>query len=322
MDNKHFQKEDNLLNDLISIKNVFNLNSFKKQKIDDSIIKKYYKYSSLAFSLFHSKEGSVHMAINYDGIYNIEGYYTQAVEISHLVKKNNKVLELGCGKGFNSKILAEKHNFSKFYGIDISETQLNYAKKKEKQFDNLNFNYGSFQDIPFNDNSFDIVFAVETLCHSENIEILMKEVNRILKKGGKFIIYDAFRVTDIEGKSHLMKESVSLCEKALAVNKFHKISYWIEVSKIKGFEINTNEDKSLAIMPNLKRLYKGSKKYLKNKFLAKMILLCLPSYLVRNSISGIIMPYTIMKKTHSYNKIIMTKTCDNNGNRCTSPLKK
>jgi len=87
MDNKHFQKEDNLLNDLISIKNVFNLNSFKKQKIDDSIIKKYYKYSSLAFSLFHSKEGSVHMAINYDGIYNIEGYYTQAVEISHLVKK-------------------------------------------------------------------------------------------------------------------------------------------------------------------------------------------------------------------------------------------
>lgn len=311
MGNDYFTKEENLENDFINIKTVFNTGFLMNQKIDESIIKKYYKYSSLAFSLIHSKKGSVHMALNYDGVYDPVGYSTHAAEIGHLIKENNKILELGCGKGFNSELLAKKYDSSKFFGIDISKTQLKYAHKKEKNNNNLSFNYGSFQDIPFNDNSFDVVFAVETLCHSDNIETLLSEVNRVLKNGGKFIIYDGFRVSGYENKSDLVKKSVTLCEKAMAVEKFHKISNWIRHSNLKGFVIDANEDKSLAVMPNLKRLYKVSKLYLRNKFLAKMILLCLPSYLVRNSIAGILMPYTIMNKSLSYNKIIMTKTSDN-----------
>lgn len=310
MENNYFVEEDHFKNDLKRIKDVFNTSLLLKQKMDNVKIKNYYKYSSFAYHLFHSKEGSVHLAINYDGVFNPEGHSKQAREIGNFIKNKDNVLELGCGKGFNSILLAEKYKSSKFYGIDISKTQLNYAKRKEKNFHNLKFYRGDFQNLShFHSNSFDLIFGVEALCYAENVDTLLKEVNRVLKKGGKFIIYDAFRVSTLQ--NNFEKENISLCEKAMAVNQFHLISYWLNMAQSNCFKIDINNDISYAIMPNLKRLYRGSKKYLKNKILAKIILFSLPSYVVKNAISGILMPYNVMRGTLRYHKIIMTKTCNN-----------
>lgn len=306
MNNNYFT-EEKLEKDLNEIKKVFDTEFILKQNFDNSKVQKYYRHSSYAYGLFHLKEGSVHMALNYDGIFKTDGYYEQANEIGKLLSEKSNILELGCGKGFNTSILAGKNRSSKFYGIDISKIQLKYAMKKMKYSNNVEFNYGDFQNLKFENDYFDLVFAVESVCYSEDIETLMKEVNRVLKKGGVFIIFDAFRTSDIENLSNILKEQVSLCEKAMAANRFHEISDWIKISKSNGFEITVNEDISAAVMPNLRRLYKGSKIFLKNKLLAKFIKLMMPSFLIKNSIAGITMPYSIMLKTHSYNKIIMTK---------------
>lgn len=308
MDNNYFKEEENLSRDLIELKGVFNTKALLNDQFNDANIKTYYKYTSWAYGLFHSKNGSVHMALNYDGVYNPDGDFNQAREIDPLINENSKVLELGCGKGINTIYLAEKNNTSQFYGIDISKEQLRRAKKKGKTHKNIHFDCGNFQQIPFEDNMFDVVFGIETLCYSDNLDALLKEVYRVLKKEGKFIVYDGYRVPDFNQKSERLIQSALLMERGVALNGFHSMSDWISVSKSNGFDLVINEDLSIATMPNLKRLYRASKRYLKNKFLAKLILFFLPSYTIKNAVTGITMPYTLMLKTHTYNKIVMTKS--------------
>lgn len=307
MKNEYFLDENQLKNDLDRIKEVFNTRSILEEKYSNSNIQKYYKYSSKAYDLFHSKDGAVHMAINYDGVFNQKGYYQQANEISEEVEDHFHVLELGSGKGFNSLALAKQNNNATFKGIDISETHLDYANKKAKDMPNLSFKYGDFQNINYEDNTFDIVFGIEAVCYSEDMEQLLKEVYRVLKVGGKFIVYDGFRYSDYENETPIIKESVALCEKAMVADEFNHLKEWLDVSQKIGYHIDENKDISMDVMPNLKRLYRASRKFYKNKTIAKVVNTVFPSIMVKNSIAGILMAYTIMLRKHSYNKIIMSK---------------
>lgn len=307
MKNEYFLDKNQLKNDLNRIKEVFNTRSILEEKYSNSNIQKYYKYSSKAYDLFHSKDGAVHMAINYDGVFNQDGYYQQANEISEHVGDQFQVLELGSGKGFNSLSLAQNNSNATFKGIDISKTHLDYANKKAKNMSNLSFNYGDFQNINYEDNSFDIVFGIEAVCYSENMEQLLKEVYRVLKVGGKFIIYDGFRFSDSENEAPLIKESIALCEKAMVADKFNHLTEWLDVSQKIGYQIDENKDISMDVMPNLKRLYRASHKFYKNKMIAQVVNTVFPSIMVKNSIAGILMAYTIMLRKHSYNRVVMRK---------------
>lgn len=307
MKNEYFLDEIQLENDLNRIKEVFDTTSILEEKYSNLNIQKYYQYSSKAYDLFHSKDGAVHMAINYDGVFNTDGYYQQANEISDEVGDNFHVLELGSGKGFNSIALAQKNSNATFKGIDISKTHLDHANKKAKNLANLSFNYGDFQHINYDDNTFDVVFGIEAVCYSEDMEQLLKEVYRVLKVGGKFIVYDGFRFSNFESETELIKESITLCEKAMVADEFNHITAWINVSEKIGYHIEENKDISMDVMPNLKRLYRASHKFYKNKTIAKIVNTVFPSIMVKNSIAGILMAYTIMLRKHSYNKVIMIK---------------
>lgn len=307
MNNDYFTQEETLKEYLNKIEKVFNTNSIVNEDINKSKIQKYYHDSNIGYNLVHSKEGSVHMALNYDGVFNEDGYYQQVREISEHIKKTSNVLELGCAKGFNSFFLANNNKTSSFNGIDISKKHLSYAKKKSKNLDNLNFNYGDFHVLNFENESFDLVFELEAVCHTDKPEVVLKEVHRVLKKGGEFILYDGFRTKDFDKLSDLQKKSASLIEKTMAVNNGHNIDEWLNIAKSIGFEVTKNDDISLAIMPNLKRFYRLARKYFKYNLLSKLILAVMPKNLIKNTIAGLLMPFSIMQKAQSYNRIVLTK---------------
>ncbi len=307
MNNEYFLNEDQLKKDLERIKEVFNTDSILKETYSNSTIQKYYKYSSKAYDRFHSKDGAVHMAINYDNKFDPDGYYQQAIEISEEVKSGFNVLELGSGKGFNSLTLAQKNPDASFKGIDISKTHLDYANRKAKEVSNLSFEYGDFQNINYDDNTFDIVFGIEAVCYSEDMVQLLKEVHRILKVGGKFIVYDGFRFANYEQETPFMQECISLCEKAMVADEFNDLTDWINESEKIGYHMDENKDISMDVMPNLRRLHKASHLFLKKKSIAKIVNAIFPSIMVKNSIAGILMAYTIMLRKHSYNKVVMSK---------------
>ena len=105
-----------------------------------------------------------------------------------------KALDLGCGPGALSFALAEKaHPDSEIIGIDISEDQLNYARRNSNKFQcEMQFTDCSMDELPFPSEHFDIVISSMAL-HAIPPELRRRtiaETERVLKDKGKFILVD------------------------------------------------------------------------------------------------------------------------------------
>ncbi len=100
---------------------------------------------------------------------------------------NKVVLDIACGEGYGSDMLA--NNAVKVYGIDISEEAVENAKKTYKK-DNLEFIQGSVEKIPLEDNSVDVIVSFETIEHVDEImqHNFLKEIKRVLKEDGLLIM--------------------------------------------------------------------------------------------------------------------------------------
>lgn len=308
MENKFFENQQSLSELLYQIERTFNTKAILSENINKTKIQKYYRESNLGYNLVHSKEGSVHMAINYDGVFSQDGYYQQVKEISeHIANQQLNVLELGCGKGFNSTYLAKAFPSSRFLGIDITERHLRYAKKKAKTIENLNFQKGDFHFLELKDASIDLVFELEAVCHTDKPEVVLAEVFRVLKPGGKFILYEGFRTENYSDQSEIQQRAAVLIEKTMAVNYGHNINEWLKIAEQSGFELFQNDDISLAIMPNLKRFHRLALKFFESRLLSRILKGLLPKNLIKNTVAGSLMPFSIMQKTQSYNRIVLVK---------------
>ncbi len=114
--------------------------------------------------------------------------YKKFLFLQEFIKNNKKgrVLDLGSNIGHFSFYLYEKG--FEVVGIDIDKRFLgessNEAKRRRYKIKFIN---ASGTKIPFDNESFDYVFALDVLEHIPDKEKCLNEVNRVLKKGGKFI---------------------------------------------------------------------------------------------------------------------------------------
>jgi 2-polyprenyl-6-hydroxyphenyl methylase/3-demethylubiquinone-9 3-methyltransferase len=108
---------------------------------------------------------------------------------------NLHALEVGCGGGILTEEIV-KMGF-KTTGIDPSEESLSIAVKHAKD-SNLKIIYrkGTGENLPFQNNSFDIVFCCDVLEHVHDLPKVIFDISRVLKNGGVFI-YDTFNRTYI-----------------------------------------------------------------------------------------------------------------------------
>ena len=103
------------------------------------------------------------------------------------IKPGNKVLELGCGTGSIWKNhLQLLDNGSTIVLSDFSEGMLNEAKGNLGEQTNIEYRIINIQDIPYEDNSFDVIIANMMLYHVPDLKKGLSEVARVLKKDGTF----------------------------------------------------------------------------------------------------------------------------------------
>lgn len=96
---------------------------------------------------------------------------------------HKRILEMGCGRGYFANKVASNHNVS-YVAADYELNNLKYAKELgNTDFLDLCF-LGNIYKIPFADESFDIVVIAEVLEHLEEPDSAMKELTRVLQKGG------------------------------------------------------------------------------------------------------------------------------------------
>jgi ubiquinone/menaquinone biosynthesis C-methylase UbiE len=99
--------------------------------------------------------------------------------------KNLNGLDVGCGEGYNTRLIAKKG--AKMTAIDISKTFIKYAKEKERETPlGITYKVASATNLPFEDQSFDFVLSTMTFMDMSNIQKAFSEVSRVLKKGGLF----------------------------------------------------------------------------------------------------------------------------------------
>jgi ubiquinone/menaquinone biosynthesis C-methylase UbiE len=110
--------------------------------------------------------------------------------LKHLdIQDDYIVLDIGCGGGININRMSK--NAKKVYGVDYSIESVNLSREVNRQeiYDGkVEILKGNVQDLPFEDNTFDIVTAFETVYFWPNIEKSFGEVKRVLKPGGIFLI--------------------------------------------------------------------------------------------------------------------------------------
>jgi len=106
--------------------------------------------------------------------------------LKFLPETANKILDVGAGYGFIEELIRSSNKKMSVYGIDISPLGIKILKDKF----NGKFKVGDIRKIPYSNNSFDAVFALEVLEHiSPNDTFLaFQELRRTLRPGGTLIV--------------------------------------------------------------------------------------------------------------------------------------
>ncbi len=98
---------------------------------------------------------------------------------------NLKILELGCGTGLLWKSIYKNFPDSEITLTDYSENMIREAQKNLSDY-NFSFQKVDYHNIPFGDNSFDLVISNHNLYHAENLDQVLGEIKRVLKPKGMF----------------------------------------------------------------------------------------------------------------------------------------
>ncbi|MGD0279322.1 MAG: methyltransferase domain-containing protein [Smithella sp.] len=108
------------------------------------------------------------------------------------IRENIHFLDIGCGTGFALRQAAGMaNNRGRFYGVDLSDKMIQKAKSNFSGKDNFHFLQADAASIPLDDDFFDIIICTNSFHHYLYPDKALKEMHRLLKKGGKLYILDA-----------------------------------------------------------------------------------------------------------------------------------
>ena len=110
----------------------------------------------------------------------------QAIELMH-VPPDARVLDVGCGSGWATRLLAEHASNGRVTGIDISDEMIRLARESSLLFPKVDYQVASAEQLPFADGEFDHVFSMESLYYYANIPAALREIRRVLRPAGLLV---------------------------------------------------------------------------------------------------------------------------------------
>ncbi len=232
-------------------------------KFSEEDIEKFYDAEDEIYRSFWDEKGSLHWG--YFGTKK-ETYLDASSNLTNIIAKKarinsySNVLDVGCGNGAVDIYLAKKFG-CKIIGIDLSGVRISNALKNLenepiKIKDKTRFKKASATNLPFKDEEFSHIFIQATIYHVHDKIKALKEIYRVLKDGGIFVIDDLTKP-----KKEISRESQKYVYDRLLYNTDFSFESYKETLKDLGFTIHYSED----ISHHLKRSYEELIKILKEK---------------------------------------------------------
>ncbi len=105
-----------------------------------------------------------------------------------------RCLEIGCGHGAGARIILKTFQPSRLDGLDVDPVMIRLASRRQPQWtiDRLQFLVGDAQQLPYADGSMEAVFNYGIIHHLEDWEQGIREIVRVLKRGGGFYFEEIY----------------------------------------------------------------------------------------------------------------------------------
>lgn len=166
--------------------------------------------------------------ICYGGYHYIEGRWekvARAIVDHYILPEKPKILDIGCGKGYLLYDFLKVLPDADVYGIDISEYAIEHCKPEIRK----QIQVGNATDLPWDDNTFDLVISITTLhnLYSYDLDLALREMERVGKKH-KYLCVESYR--NEEEKANLLYWQVT-CE---AFNTPDEWTWWFKNTGYSG----------------------------------------------------------------------------------------
>ena len=185
-----------------------------------------------------------------DALLNENRFLAEVVDI----KPTDNVLDAGCGIGGSSVWIA-KNIGARVVGITLSKKQLKEANKLAVEYNvnnKVEFKIDDFLNTSFPNNTFDVVWAIESVCHAKNKTDFLAETYRILKPDGRVVVADAFLDRDVlKNEEKLFKDFLA----GFVLSNLAKIFDFKKDMEAIGFKDVMSWDKTANVRKSLKILY-------------------------------------------------------------------
>jgi SAM-dependent methyltransferase len=144
----------------------------------------------------------------------------QAIELMN-IPTDAQVLDIGCGSGWATRLIADKATNGRVVGIDISDEMVRLAADTSKTFENVEFRVGSAEKLPFAAGEFTHAFSMESLYYYADMLSALKEIRRVLASGGLFVtVVDLYQENE---PSHQWIEQLKVPVHLLSFAEYRKL---------------------------------------------------------------------------------------------------
>lgn len=181
--------------------------------------------------------------------------------------RNKSVLEIGCGNGVQTYYIFQKYKPSHITGIDLNPGNIAIAKQNRAPQDIrfLEFSVDDAQTLRnIKSNTIDVVLNIESAFHYPNKKAFLKEIHRVLRPGGQFLIADILTKSN---NNYLFKRR---WKKKMSLYHWHQedYEYSLPASKLK---ITQFEDITQKVIQSFKNYRSWIDKMKKKRFLEDLI---------------------------------------------------
>jgi cyclopropane fatty-acyl-phospholipid synthase-like methyltransferase len=226
----------------------------------------------------------------HEALLNINKVLAEIAEI----KEGENILDAGCGVGGSSLWLAKEKNCT-VTGISLNKRQIDKANALAKEIgvhEKVLFEQKDYTNTFYPANSFDVVWAIESVCYADDKSDFLNEANRVLKPGGRLIIADFFKREYLNPKETSRVKKWAAC---WAINDFSIAEEFNHKLKETGFDKIIWKDATDAILPSAKKLYRS---YFPGIIGAKLYQLFNPNAteLGKNSVYSAYLQYSTLTK--------------------------